>query len=62
MFSYFKKKVQEKKVLSFDKVFTTIVKIPDQTGKNSSLAKINLLFSLFTIAEGLGVKYIVRFL
>jgi ATP-dependent DNA ligase len=61
MTSFFGKK-GPKKVLSFDKVFETILKIPETTGKDSTSRKINLLFSLFTIAEGVEVKYIVRFL
>ena len=62
MFSFFKKKVEKVKVLTFDKVFETIHSIPEQTGKNSSQVKINLIFSLFNIADGASVKYIVRFL
>ena len=62
MLSFFKKKDTKKKVLTFDKVFKTLVQIPEQVGLKSSTAKINLIFSLFNIANPNSVKYIVRFL
>ena len=43
-------------------MFKTLVQIPEQVGNKSSSAKINLIFSMFTKADGTCVKYIVRFL
>jgi hypothetical protein len=39
-----------------------MVKIPEQVGTKSSSMKINLIFNLFEIAQGIEVKFIVRFL
>ena len=62
MLSFFTKKSKEKKVLTFEKLFGNMVKIPEMVGNKSSGMKINLIFELFTIAEGVEVKFIVRFL
>jgi len=35
MLSFFKKKDTKKKILTFDKVFKTLVSIPENIGKNS---------------------------
>ena len=49
-------------MLTFEKLFGNMVKIPEMVGNKSSGMKINLIFELFTIAEGVEVKFIVRFL